>query len=431
MPVTAIVGSNWGDEGKGKITDYLASQSDYVVRFQGGKNAGHTIINDFGKFALHLIPSGVFYQDVVNILGPGVALDVEAFVSERKELLDRGVPEPTIYISDRAQVVLPLHIHLDVYEEERLGKKSFGSTRSGIAPFYADKYMKVGIQTSDLFDKQRLIDRLSASLSKKNVLLEHLYGKPPVQAEELAEELLEKGRQLKPYLRDTVSLLHSAIAEGKTVLLEGQLGALRDPDHGIYPYPTSSSPLAGFGCVGAGVPPYAINRIVAVTKSYSSCVGAGPFVSEIQGAEGDELRERGGDSGEYGATTGRPRRMGWFDMVATKYGCRIQGATEMALTLLDVLSYRDDIPVCSAYELEGQKTTTFPVPALLDKARPVIDVLPGWKKDITSIRKVEDLPEQARAYVKYVQDGVGIPVRWISVGPTREAMIHVPSENGV
>jgi adenylosuccinate synthase len=402
-----------------------------VVRFQGGNNAGHTIINDFGKFALHLIPSGVFYEDVVNILGPGVALDVEAFLSEREELLERGVPEPTIYISDRAQVVLPLHILLDVYEEQRLGKKSFGSTRSGIAPFYADKYMKVGIQTSDLYDRSRLIDRLTASLAKKNVLLEHLYDKPAVRAEELADDLLAKGEQLKPYLRDTVALLHAGIAEGKTVLLEGQLGALRDPDHGIYPYPTSSSPLAGFGCVGAGVPPYSIDRIVAVTKSYSSCVGAGPFVSEIEGAEGDELRERGGDSGEYGATTGRPRRMGWFDLVATKYGCRIQGATEMAVTLLDVLGYRDDIPVCSAYEIDGKQTDKFPVPAGLDKARPVLEVLPGWKKDITSVRNVEDLPDQALNYVKYIQEGVGIPVRWISVGPTREAMIHVRSERGV
>ena len=425
MGVTAIVGANWGDEGKGKITDYLASQSDFVIRYQGGKNAGHTIINDFGKFALHLVPSGVFYPDVCNILGTGVAVDIDAFLKERDELLSRGVPEPKILISDRAQLVLPYHILFDEYEEERLGKKSFGSTRSGIAPFYSDKYMKVGVQTSDLFDRERLLDRLSASLAKKNVLLDHLYHKPRFRPEELADDLLEKGEKIRPFLCDLTALMYDALREGKTILLEGQLGALRDPDHGIYPYPTSSSTLAGFGSIGAGIPPHAIERIVAVIKVYSSCVGAGPFVSEIEGPEGDELRERGGDSGEYGATTGRPRRMGWFDLVATRYGCRVQGATEAALTLLDVLSYRESFPVCTAYEIDGKQTTNFPVPAMLDRAKPVWETLPGWKVDITNVRRFDDLPAEARSYVTYIQDRIDVPVRWISVGPKREEMIHI------
>ena len=425
MGVTAIVGANWGDEGKGKITDYLASQSDFVIRYQGGKNAGHTIINDFGKFALHLVPSGVFYPDVCNILGTGVAVDIDAFLKERNELLSRGVPEPKILISDRAQIVLPYHILFDEYEEERLGKKSFGSTRSGIAPFYSDKYMKVGVQTSDLFDRERLLDRLSASLAKKNVLLDHLYHKPRFRPEELADDLLEKGEKIRPFLCDLTALMYDALREGKTILLEGQLGALRDPDHGIYPYPTSSSTLAGFGSIGAGIPPHAIERIVAVIKVYSSCVGAGPFVSEIEGPEGDELRERGGDSGEYGATTGRPRRMGWFDLVATRYGCRVQGATEAALTLLDVLSYRESFPVCTAYEIDGKQTTNFPVPAMLDRAKPVWETLPGWKVDITNVRRFDDLPAEARSYVTYIQDRIDVPVRWISVGPKREEMIHI------
>ncbi len=425
MAVTAVVGANWGDEGKGKITDYLAAESEFVVRFQGGKNAGHTIINDFGKFALHLLPSGIFYSNVTNILGTGVALDINAFLKEREEVLSRGVPEAPLRISNRAQIVLPYHILFDEYEEERLGKHKFGSTKAGIAPFYADKYMKIGVQASDLFYKDRLTERINVSLMKKNTLLEHLYGKPTIKTEELVGDLMDAGKMIEPFLCDTAKLLQEGIAEGKNVLLEGQLGALRDPDHGIYPYPTSSSPLAGFASVGAGIPPHSISRIIAVTKAYSSCVGAGPFVSEIQGAAGDELRERGGDSGEYGATTGRPRRMGWFDVVATRYGCKIQGATEAALSLLDVLGYLEEIPVCVAYEIDGKTTEDFPVPALLDRAVPVLESLPGWKKDISHIRRFADMPVEAQNYVRYIEKKIKTPVKWISVGPKREAMIRL------
>jgi adenylosuccinate synthase len=425
MGVIAIVGANWGDEGKGKITDYLAGQSDFVVRFQGGKNAGHTIINDYGKFALHLLPSGVFFENVTNILGTGMAIDTEAFLSERNELIERGVPEPKIMISERAQIVLPYHIAFDEYEEERLADRKFGSTKSGIAPFYADKYMKIGIQAADLFDEKRILRRLEGALPKKNVLLKNLYKKPLLNARDLVLQLMEDGEKIRPFLADTPLILHEALKAGKTILLEGQLGALRDPDHGIYPYPTSSSTLAGFASIGAGLPPQAIDRIIAVTKSYSSCVGAGPFVSEIPGEEAGELRERGGSDGEYGATTGRPRRMGWFDVVATRYGCRIQGATEVALTLLDVLGYREEIPVCVAYDLGGKRTRDFPVPAMLDKAEPVLETLPGWKCDITKIRSFEDLPENAKEYVRFIEKRIEVPVKWISVGPRREDMIRM------
>jgi len=420
MGVTAIVGANWGDEGKGKITDYLAGRSDFVVRFQGGKNAGHTIINDYGKFALHLLPSGVFFQNVTNILATAMAVDVEAFLNERQELLSRGVPDPRILISERAQMVLPYHILFDEYEEERLADRKFGSTKSGIAPFYADKYMKIGVQAADLFDEQRLLGRLSTALEPKNVLLEHLYGKSPIDPAELVPVLMKHGEAIRPFLADTGAILHEALKEGKTVLMEGQLGALRDPDHGIYPYPTSSSTLAGFASVGAGIAPHAIDTVIAVTKAYSSCVGAGPFVTEIFGDEAEELRRRGGSGGEYGATTGRPRRMGWFDTVATRYGCRVQGATEAALTLLDVLGYRDEIPVCTAYEIDGGKTNEFPVPARLDQSRPVLETLKGWKSDITAVRTFSDLPREAQAYVRFIEERIDVPVKWISVGPGRE-----------
>ena len=425
MAVTAIVGANWGDEGKGKITDHLAKFSDFVVRFQGGKNAGHTIINEYGKFALHLLPSGVFFQNVTNILGTGIALDIQAFLSERKQLLEREVPEPRIAISERAQVVLPYHILFDEYEESRLADKKFGSTKSGIAPFYADKYMKIGVQAADLFDERRLLARLDASLAAKNVLLEHLYHQPTIKASDLVPILMGYGEQVRPFLADTTTILQDAVRKGDDILLEGQLGALRDPDHGIYPYPTSSSTLAGFASVGAGIPPQTIRRIIAVTKSYSSCVGAGPFVSEIFNDEASELRERGGSDGEYGATTGRPRRMGWFDVVATRYGCRIQGATEIALTLLDVLGYRDEIPVCTAYEIGGKQSQTFPVPSALESARPVLETLPGWKCDISEIRDFKDLPNEAQNYVRFIEERVGVSVSLISVGPRREDMIKI------
>ncbi len=423
MSVTAVVGANWGDEGKGKMTDLLAGQVDIVVRFQGGGNAGHTIINDFGRFVLHLLPSGVFYRNVTNVLGPGVALDIRAMLCEREELIARGVPAPLLRVSERAQVVLPYHVLLDECEEQRLGHAAFGSTHKGIAPFYADKYLKVGVQVADLFAPCRLQARLEASLMPKNVLLAHLYGRPAIRAGDLLEDLARDAEAIRPFVCDTTSLLHEALASGRRILLEGQLGALRDPDHGIYPYPTSSSPLAGFAAVGAGLPPRAISRVIAVAKAYSSCIGAGPFITELSGDAGEELRRRGGDRGEYGATTGRPRRVGWFDAVATRYGCSVQGATEVALTLLDVLGYLDEIPVCTAYEIDGSRTERFPVTVELDRAQPACERLPGWRCDIRDVRRFGDLPVNARRYVERVEELVGVPVKYVSVGPAREAII--------
>ncbi|MCZ8517396.1 adenylosuccinate synthase [Paenibacillus filicis] len=424
MTVTAIVGANWGDEGKGKLTDALAAESRYVVRYQGGSNAGHTIINDYGKFALHLLPSGVFYPGVVNVIGPGVAFHPGDFLRERESLLARGVPEPVLRVSDRAQVVMPYHKQFDALEEERLGARRFGSTRSGIAPFYADKYLKLGVQVADLFHERRLRERIGASLETKNVLLQHLYGMPGLREEELVHELLGQAEALKPFVCDTSALLQQAVADGQPILLEGQLGALRDPDHGIYPFTTSASTLAGFAPVGAGIPPYAIRNVIAVVKAYSSCVGAGPFVTEIHGDAAAKLRERGGDAGEYGATTGRPRRMGWFDAVAARYGCSLQGATEAALTNLDVLGYLDEIPVCTAYLLNGTATEAFPVSAELDEAVPLLEMLPGWKCDVSGIREFDELPEQARRYVLFLEERIGVPIRRISVGPRRDQMIE-------
>ena len=427
MNVTAIVGANWGDEGKGKLCDALAAQADFVVRFQGGNNAGHTVINDFGKFALHLLPSGVFYPRVINVLGPGVALNPGAFLKEYAALCERGVPAPQVRISDRAQVVLPIHPLLDACEEERLGVGAFGSTRCGIAPFYADKCLKVGIQVGDLYDPPLLRRRLEQSLAAKNVLLERLYGRPALEAGPILEDLARSAAALAPYVCDTTALLHDALAQGRRILLEGQLGALRDPDHGIYPYTTSSSPLAGFAAVGAGVPPAAIGRVIAVVKAYSSCVGAGPFVTELTGPEGDTLRRLGGDAGEYGATTGRPRRVGWFDAVATRYGCRLQGATEVALSLLDVLGYLPHVPLCTAYEIDGKPTSVFPRTALLDRAKPVYETVPGWLCPLATVRRFADLPVEARQYVLRIESLIGVPVRWVSVGPRREQLIEMES----
>ena len=428
MPVTAIVGANWGDEGKGKTTDFLAARSDFVVRYQGGANAGHTIINDRGTFALHLVPSGVFYEHVTNILGPGVALSVTALADELETLAAAGVPDPRLLISERACLLLPVHRQLDAWEEERLGSGSFGSTRSGIAPFYADKYLKVGVQVADLADTDRLVGRLRALLARANVLATEHYGKEPFDLEPLADSLREAGERIADRVADTTRILHDGLAAGKSVLLEGQLGALRDPDHGIYPFSTSSSTLAGFGAVGAGVPPYSIERVVCVAKSYSSCVGAGPFVTELDGSEAHELRERGGHAGEYGATTGRPRRVGWFDAVATRYGCMVQGATEVALTLLDVLSYLDEIPICVAYELDGKRIDHFPTTAVLERAKPVYEVLPGWKSDISGCRGVLDLPDEAQRYVRRVQELIEARVRVVSVGPHRDQTIEVAED---
>jgi adenylosuccinate synthase len=425
VSVTAVVGANWGDEGKGKIVDALAPQADYVVRFQGGNNAGHTIINHYGKFVLHLLPSGVFNQDVINVIGPGVALNMGALLEELEGLEAAGVPAPQLAISERAQVLMPYHKLLDVYEEERLGAAQFGSTKSGIAPFYGDKYLKLGIQVGEIFDEDALRQRLERVLPRTNFLAREYYGKPEFSVDQLIAEIAPIAEKIRPMVKGTTRMLHRALKEGKEVLLEGQLGALRDPDHGIYPFSTSSSTLAGYGPIGAGVPAYEINRIVAVVKAYSSCVGAGPFVVDLLDEQGDELRERGGDDGEYGATTGRPRRVGWFDAVATKYGCMVQGATEVSLTLLDVLGYLDKIPICTAYEIDGEITTEFPSVSELQRATPIYEELPGWKEDISHVRSFGDLPANAQAYVKEIERLIEVPVKILSLGPKREDMALV------
>ncbi len=422
--VKAIVGACWGDEGKGKITDMLAQEADIIVRFQGGSNAGHTIINDYGKFALHLLPSGVFYKHTTSVIGNGVALNIPYLVKEIKSLEDRDVPSPKILVSDRAQIMMPYHILFDQYEEERLGGKSFGSTKSGIAPFYSDKYAKIGFQVSELFDDELLKDKVARVCEMKNVILEHLYHKPAIDENELFNTLVEYRNMIAPYVCDTSAYLNDAIKAGKNILLEGQLGSLKDPDFGIYPMVTSSSTLAAYGAVGAGIPPYEIKNIVTVVKAYSSAVGAGEFVSEIFGEEADELRKRGGDAGEFGATTGRPRRMGWFDAVASRYGCRMQGATEVALTVLDVLGYLDTLPVCVGYEIDGVVTRDFPTTAKLAKAKPVYEYLPGWKQETRGIRKYEDLPENCRKYIEFIEKELEVPVTLVSNGPGRDEVIH-------
>ena len=422
--VRAIVGANWGDEGKGKITDMLAKESDIIVRFQGGSNAGHTIINNYGRFALHLLPSGVFYDHTTSVIGNGVALNIPYLVKEIQSLVEQGVPMPKILVSDRAQILMPYHVLFDQYEEERLGGKSFGSTKSGIAPFYSDKYAKIGFQVSELFGEEELKEKVYRVCETKNVLLEHLYHKPLLNPEEVYETLISYRDMVAPYVCDVSRFLNEALKDGKTVLLEGQLGSLKDPDHGIYPMVTSSSTLAAYGAIGAGIPPYEIKDIITVVKAYSSAVGAGAFVSEIFGDEAEELRKRGGDHGEYGATTGRPRRVGWFDAVATRYGCRIQGATEVALTVLDVLGYLDEIPVCVGYEIDGKVTKEFPTTALLEKAKPVYETLPGWKCDIRGIKKYEDLPENCRKYIEFVEEKIGFPITMISNGPGRDDIIY-------
>ena len=422
--VKAVVGANWGDEGKGKITDMLAKEADIIVRFQGGANAGHTIVNDYGKFALHTLPSGVFYGHTTSVIGNGVALNIPVLMKEIQSIVERGVPKPKILVSDRAHMVMPYHILFDQYEEERLGGKSFGSTKSGIAPFYSDKYAKIGFQVSELFDEELLKEKVVRIAETKNVLLEHLYHKPLINPDELLETLHEYRDTIAPYVCDVSSYLDQAIKEGKTILLEGQLGTLKDPDHGIYPMVTSSSTLAAYGAIGAGIPPYEIKQIVTVCKAYSSAVGAGAFVSEIFGDEADELRRRGGDGGEFGATTGRPRRMGWFDCVASKYGCRLQGTTDVAFTVLDVLGYLDEIPVCVGYEIDGEVTTDFPTTAKLEKAKPVLKNLPGWKCDIRGIKKYEDLPENCRKYVEFIEEQIGYPITMVSNGPGRDDIIY-------
>ncbi len=422
--VKAIVGACWGDEGKGKITDMLAENADIVIRFQGGSNAGHTIINDYGKFALHQMPSGVFNKNTVNIIGTGVAFNVPYFIKELEYIKSSGIKEPKILISDRVELMMPYHIMFDTYEEARLSDKSFGSTKSGIAPFYSDKYAKTGIQICDLFHEDVLMERIKAACEIKNVLLEHLYHKPLLDPQAVFDEVIKYKEVIAPYVVNTVEYLHQAIKDGKEILLEGQLGALKDPDHGIFPMTTSSSTLAGFAAVGAGIPPYEIKKVYTVVKAYSSAVGAGAFVSEIFGDEAQELRVRGGDGGEFGATTGRPRRMGWFDCVATRYGCMLQGTTDVAFTVIDALSYLDEIPVCVAYEIDGKETKEFPVTPVLEKAKPVLKVLPGWKCDIRGITKYEDLPENARNYIEFIEKEIGFPITIVSNGPKRSEIIY-------
>lgn len=421
--VKAIVGANWGDEGKGKITDMLGQESDIIVRFQGGSNAGHTIINDYGKFALHLLPSGVFYNHTTSVIGNGVALNIPYLFNEIKSIVDRGVPMPKILVSDRAQIMMPYHILFDQYEEERLGGKSFGSTKSGIAPFYSDKYAKIGFQVSELFDEEVLREKVNRVCELKNVILEHLYHKPALNPDEIFNLLLDYRKMVEPYVCDVAAYLHIAIKEGKNILLEGQLGALKDPDFGIYPMVTSSSTLAAYGAIGAGIPAYEIKDIIAVAKAYSSAVGGGEFTSEIFGGEADELRRRGGDGGEYGATTGRPRRMGWFDAVATRYGCRMQGATQVALTVLDVLGYLDELKICVGYDIDGVVTKDFPTTVKLAKAKPVYEVLPGWKQEIRGIKNYDDLPENCKKYIEFIEKQIEVPITLVSNGPGRDEII--------
>ena len=422
--VSAVVGANWGDEGKGKITDMLAADSDIVIRCQGGANAGHTIVNNYGKFALHLLPSGSFNDNVTNMIGNGVALDIPELFKEINEIVDRGVPKPKLVISERAQVLMPYHKLFDQYEEERLSDRKFGSTKSGIAPFYSDKYSKIGFQIWELFrDEAELKEKIKNTLEIKNLILEHVYHKPLLDADELFNTLMEYKEMVAPYVINSVEFMHKAIKEGKNILLEGQLGSLKDPDFGIYPFTTSSHTVAGYGAVGACIPPYEIKEIITVVKAYSSAVGAGAFVSEIFGDEADELRKRGGDGGEFGATTGRPRRMGWFDCVATRYGCMVQGTTAVAFTVLDVLGYLKEIPVCVGYEIDGKVTTEFPTTDKLNRAKPVLKKLPGWECDIRGIKNYSDLPENCKKYIEFAEEQIGFPIKIVSVGPGRDDII--------
>lgn len=421
--VRAIVGANWGDEGKGKITDMFAAQSDMVIRFQGGANAGHTIINDYGKFALHQLPSGVCFPHITNVIANGVALDIPKLMKEIQHVLDGGVPKINLKVSERCQIMMPYHVLLDTYEEERLAERAFGSTKSGIAPFFSDKYAKIGFQICELFDEEHLKEKLNQILSVKNLIIKDIYHKPELSVDEVLKQLEEYREMIAPYVCDTGKLIREAVKDGKKILLEGQLGSLKDPDFGIYPMVTSSSTLAGYGAVGAGIPPYEIKDVTVVTKAYSSAVGAGEFVSEIFGDEAQEMRIHGGDAGEFGATTGRPRRMGWFDCVATRYGCAVQGATEVALTALDCLSYLDKISLCVGYEIDGKVTKDFPVTPLLKRAKPVFVTLDGWKCDIRGIREFSKLPKEAQQYVNFIEEEIGVKISYVSNGPKREEVI--------
>ncbi len=422
MKTCAIVGVNWGDEGKGRMVDLLSGQYDIVIRYQGGGNAGHTVVNQYGKFALHLLPSGIFRPDAVNVLGNGVALDPENLWTEIEDLRSRGVPvsPENLKISDRASLLLPWHRLLDGLEEARLKDRAYGSTRQGIAPFYSDKYQKKTVLAGELFYPDRLAEHLRELLEWKNLTLTRVYGAAPCSLDELMAWVSDYGGKIKPFLCDTAAFLHDASQAGKSLLFEAQLGALRDLDYGIYPYTTSSNTLAAYAPVGSGLPTAKLDQIVGVVKAYSTCVGEGPFVCELFGDEAARLREAGA---EYGAKTGRPRRVGPLDLVATRYGIRLQGTTELALTKLDVLGYLKQIPVCTHYELDGTRTGDFPFPSALDRAKPVIEMLEGWDCDISGVRNWKDLPEAARNYVDYVEEQLACPIRCVSVGPDRDAYV--------
>ena len=422
MSNCAIVGINWGDEGKGRMVDLLTENYDVVVRFQGGGNAGHTVINEFGKFALHLLPSGIFRKNTINILGNGVALDIENLAKEIAEVEEKGVSitPDTLKISDRASLLLPWHRDLDGLEEARLADKKYGSTKQGIAPFYSDKYQKKTVLAGELFYPEHLKQHIADIMEWKNLTLKNVYGAEPYTMEKIMGWLEEYGQKIKPYICDTGSVLRRAQKDGKNILFEAQLGSLRDLDYGIHPYTTSSNTLAAYAPVGSGLPNAKIDRVVGVVKAYSSCVGEGPFTCEWFGKEAEELRNAGG---EYGAKTGRPRRVGPIDIVATRYGVELQGATEIALTKLDVLSYMDKIPVCTKYTVNGEETDEFPFPVILNEAKPVVEYMDGWKTDISGIRKFEELPEAAQRYVEYVEKAIGCHISYVSVGAERDAYI--------
>jgi len=422
MANCAIVGINWGDEGKGRMVDYLTNHFDVVVRYQGGGNAGHTVVNDRGTFALHLLPSGIFREGVVNILGNGVALDCENLLAEMNTLRAAGVsitPE-NLKISDRASLLLPWHRELDGLEEARLADKKYGSTKQGIAPFYSDKYQKKTVMAGELLHPQHLKEHLADLLEWKNLTLQKVYGAKGYTLDELLVWVDKYCEAVKPYITNTTAFLRDAQKAGKSILFEAQLGALRDLDYGIYPYTTSSNAVAAYAPVGSGLPTAKIDEVIGVVKAYSTCVGEGPFVCEMFGAEADALRKAGF---EYGAKTGRPRRVGPIDLVATRYGVQVQAATNIALTKLDVLSYLDKIPVCAHYELNGEVIDEFPFPTLQSSAKPVMEYMEGWKCDISGVRKWEDLPEAARNYVQYVEEKIGCPIGYVSVGPERDSII--------
>jgi len=422
--IKAIVGANWGDEGKGKITDMMARESDIVVRFQGGSNAGHTIKNEYGKFPLHMLPSGVFYSHTTCILGDGVALNIPKLMEEINGIVSKGVPAPKLLVSDRAHIVMPYHILLDTYEEARLAGKAYGSTKAGIAPCYSDKYAKIGFQVNELFMPEAdLRAKIENVCTLKNTLFKYLYHQPELDPNQVYDTMMEYKEMIKPYVANTNAFLHKAVDEGKNILLEGQLGAMKDIDHGIYPMVTSSNTIAAYGAAGAGVPPYEIKEIIAVSKAYSSSVGAGAFVSEIFGDEAEELRKRGGDGGEYGATTGRPRRVGWYDCVASRYGCKVQGATQVALTVIDPLGYLDEIPMCVGYDIDGEEHQDFPNTTYLYRAKPILKKMPGWKCDVTGIRSFEDLPKECQEYVNEIERQIQCPITMVSNGPAREDII--------